>query len=373
LLQVSVTLSQPLRDPPYLKIRDVSHRFGSQLALESVSLELPKGQILALLGPSGSGKSTLLAVIAGLIQPTTGEIWLGEEAITHLPPERRDLGMVFQDYALWPHMTVTQNIAFPLRQKGIPTQQIRERVRQALAQVELTGFEDRYPAELSGGQQQRVALARAVVAEPRLLLLDEPFSALDPGTRSAVRAEIGLLLRRLGLTTILVTHDREEAFELSDQVAILLKGRIQQCAPPQEVYERPSHPAVATFLGLNLLRVQPGSTHRRVRIGERELEVLNPEEMPLEWIAIAPERVQVLPYRRSLSPQQLLGWVRDACYSGGEYRLTVEIEGSPAQFLRARASFKPQETHVVVELPVAALHGLGSGAHSPLLAGIRSG
>ncbi len=370
-----MTLGQPLRDPSYLRIQDVTHRFGSQFALESVSLELPRGQILALLGPSGSGKSTLLAAIAGLIQPTSGEVWLGGEALTHLPPERRDLGMMFQDYALWPHMTVMQNIAFPLRQRGIPAQQVRERVEQALAQVELTGFEDRYPAELSGGQQQRVALARAVVAEPRLLLLDEPFSALDPETRSAVRAEIRLLLRRLGVTTVLVTHDREEAFELSDQVAILLKGRIQQCAAPEEVYERPSHPAVATFLGLNLLRVKPGSTPRRVRIGdgERELEVFNPEEMPPVWIAIAPERVQILPYRGSLAPQQLLGWVRDACYSGGEYRLTVEVEGIPDQCLRARSSFKPQETHVVVELPIAALHGLGAGAHSPPLAGIRSG
>lgn len=367
----------PLPHLGYLKIRGISHRYGAHTALEQVWLELPKGQILALLGPSGSGKSTLLSAIAGLIQPSSGDIDLNGRSITLLPTEKRNLGMVFQDYALWPHMTVRQNIAFPLQHQGIPRREIQQRVEAALARVELSGYEGRYPGALSGGQQQRVALARAVVAEPQLLLLDEPFSALDPATRSAVRAEMGILLRQLGLTTVLVTHDREEAFELSDQVAILLDGRIQQCASPQEVYERPVNAAVARFLGLNVLRIQPGSSPSSVRVvgTEYDLMLLAPISETVEWLSIPPERVQILPYRGGLGPQQLLGQVVDARYSGGEYRLLVQIDGIPELKLRARTGVKPPEAQVVVELPTAALHGIGSDdiIRNPALAGIRSG
>ncbi|MEN9229540.1 MAG: ABC transporter ATP-binding protein [Thermostichus sp. DG02_5_bins_236] len=330
-------------------------------ALEQISLQLGKSQILALLGPSGSGKSTLLAAIAGLIQPTAGSICLDGQPLLHLPVEKRGLGMVFQDYALWPHMTVAQNIAFPLQQQRIPVHQIRLRVAQALERVGLEGYGDRYPGALSGGQQQRVALARAVVGEPRLLLLDEPFSALDPATRAAVRAEIGGVLRQLQLTTVLVTHDREEAFELADQVAILLEGRIQQLAPPQEVYEQPATVGVAQFLGLNLIPVEPGSHTGTVRLAGRgpELRLLEPVSAATVYLSIPPERVLVLPDQPRLGAQQIRAQVLNVHYSGGEYRLSLQLLlGERVQRLQARSPVKPTGETVVVELPAAALHGI---------------
>lgn len=360
----------------YLHIQEVGHRYGEVTALEQISLQLDKSQILALLGPSGSGKSTLLAAIAGLIQPTMGSIHLDGQPLLHLPVEKRGLGMVFQDYALWPHLNVAQNIAFPLQQQGIPAHQMRLRVHQALERVGLVGYEDRYPGALSGGQQQRVALARAVVGEPRLLLLDEPFSALDPATRAAVRAEIGWMLRQLQLTTVLVTHDREEAFELADQVAILLEGRIQQLAPPQAVYERPATVGVAQFLGLNLIRVEPGSHSGTVHLagGGPELRLLEPVSAATVYLTIPPERVLVLPDHPSLRSQQVRGRVLDVRYSGGEYRLFLELNpGEQAQRLQARSPVQPTGETVVVELPIAALHGISTEVVAGTPVGAPSG
>jgi ABC-type Fe3+/spermidine/putrescine transport system ATPase subunit len=239
-------------DPAFLVLQNICHRYGDKLALDNVSLEVRKSEIVALLGPSGSGKSTLLNAIAGIVKPSQGRIVVDGRELSQLPPEARQLGMVFQDYALWSHMTVSENVAFPLRVRKRPRQEISARMTNALQRLGLQDFAARRPQQLSGGQQQRVALARAVVAEAQLLLLDEPLSALDPATRLSVRGELAEILRKLDLTTIIVTHDRDEAFELADRVAILVEGRIQQYATPQEVYEQPSNLAVARFMGANL-------------------------------------------------------------------------------------------------------------------------
>jgi iron(III) transport system ATP-binding protein len=212
----------------FFEIKNLSHVYGDTPALRNVSLSVNKSEVLALLGPSGSGKSTLLASIAGMITPTRGEIFLGGgRNLLDFATELRGLGMVFQDFALWPHMTVAQNVGFPLRVRKLAQTEIAKRTQRALERVGLVGFAARRPHELSGGQQQRVALARAVIAETRLLLLDEPLSAPDPETRSSVRRELADILRTLDLTTILVTHDREEAFELADRIVVLIDGNIQ--------------------------------------------------------------------------------------------------------------------------------------------------
>src|SRR5215470_8640657 len=222
----------------FLDIRHIYHSYGQNKALEDLSLEVDQSEVLALLGPSGSGKSTLLSILAGIIEPRSGTITLDGRRILELPASSRELGMVFQDFALWPHMSVGENVAFPLSVRGAAAPEIKQRVTDVLNRVELVGFEQRRVQELSGGQQQRVALARAIISRTRLLLLDEPLSALDDATRASVRADLALLLRRLRLTTIIVTHDRGEAFELADRVAIIVEGKIQQHGTAKEVYEQ---------------------------------------------------------------------------------------------------------------------------------------
>jgi sulfate transport system ATP-binding protein len=232
-----------------IEIRNISKRFGSFQALDDVSVDIETGSLTALLGPSGSGKSTLLRIIAGLEQPDTGVIGLGGEDATVLTPQKRGVGFVFQHYAAFKHMTVRNNIAFGLKIRKRPAEEVRRRVGELLALVQLEGFADRYPAQLSGGQRQRMALARALAAEPRVLLLDEPFGALD----AAVRAELRGWLRRLhdetGTTTLLVTHDQEEAMEVADQVVVMRSGRIEQAGSPRDVYDHPANAWVMGFVG----------------------------------------------------------------------------------------------------------------------------
>jgi iron(III) transport system ATP-binding protein len=228
---------------------------GTVFAVNHLSLTIKEGQFVSLLGPSGCGKTTTLNCIAGLEQPDGGRITVGETVLTDvargvvLPPERRNLGMVFQSYALWPHMSVYDNLAFGLKLKKVGRGQIRERIRQVLDLVGLAGLEQRYPFQLSGGQQQRVALARAVVAEPRVLLLDEPLSNLDAKVREQARFWLRDFQRRLGITAVYVTHDQAEALAISDMVAVLSEGNLLQYAPPREIYERPASRFVADFIG----------------------------------------------------------------------------------------------------------------------------
>jgi len=228
--------------------------YGMHRAVDDVSFEVPTGSLMTLLGPSGCGKTTILRAIAGFVAPDAGRIEVGGVDITGLPPEQRQTAMLFQNYALFPHMTVTQNVAFGLRMRRLPRDEIASRVEAALALVRLEAFAARYPAELSGGQQQRAALARALVIEPQLLLLDEPFGALDQNLREAMQVELRKLQQRLGITTILVTHDQQEALILSDLIAVMNAGKIEQLAPPIEVYDHPATRFVAGFMGAaNLL------------------------------------------------------------------------------------------------------------------------
>lgn len=251
----------------------VSKRFGATTALDAVSLDVADGSLTALLGPSGSGKTTLLRSIAGFVVPDAGRIMFDTESIERVPPQRRQIGMVFQAYALFPHLSVAENVAFGLRIRRVAKAEARERVAEALRLVRLEGYADRRPRQLSGGQQQRVALARALVTRPRVLLLDEPLSALDRRLRQAMQLELRSLQRQVGITTILVTHDQEEALTMADRIAVLAEGRLVQEGTPQEVYERPRTAFAATFLGeANLIdggarAVRPERV-RLVRAGE---------------------------------------------------------------------------------------------------------
>ena len=232
-----------------LAIQGLTKRYGGFTAVNDVSLRVERGEFLTLLGPSGSGKTTILMCIAGFVAPTAGAILLDAKDITPLPPERRDFGMVFQGYALFPHMSVAENVAFPLRVRKLSAADREAKVRAALDLVQLQGFADRLPRQLSGGQQQRVALARALVFDPALLLLDEPLSALDKKLRAELQEELKALHRRVGRTFVNVTHDQEEALSLSDRVAILNHGRLVQEGAPAHLYEHPRTRFVADFLG----------------------------------------------------------------------------------------------------------------------------
>ena len=234
-----------------IRLRQVLKQFGGVTAVDGVSLEIGDGELFTLLGPSGCGKTTLLRLIAGFYTPDDGEIWFGDRRVDGLRPYARNIGMVFQNYALWPHMTVRANIAYGLKLRKLDGATIAERVAAGLRKVNLAGLELRYPGQLSGGQQQRVALARALVLNPDILLLDEPLSNLDAKIRVQVRAEIRKLQKDLGITTVYVTHDQEEALSLSDRVAVMRDGRILQVAPPKELYERPTGRFVADFVGTN--------------------------------------------------------------------------------------------------------------------------
>src|SRR6059036_1897374 len=234
-----------------LSLRGVSKGFDRVTAVDRVTLEIADGELFTLLGPSGCGKTTLLRLMAGFHAPDTGEIWFGERRVDALRPYERNIGMVFQNYALWPHMTVRANVAYGLKLRKLDSATIAERVAAGLHKVNLAGLELRYPGQLSGGQQQRVALARALVLNPDILLLDEPLSNLDAKIRVQVRAEIRKLQQELGITTIYVTHDQEEALSLSDRVAVMRDGRILQVAGPKTLYERPVNRFVADFVGTN--------------------------------------------------------------------------------------------------------------------------
>jgi spermidine/putrescine ABC transporter ATP-binding subunit len=232
-----------------IQLGGVSKHYGPVAALADVSLDVAQGEFVTILGPSGSGKTTMLTVVAGLSQPSAGRILISGRDVTALPAAKRNIGLVFQSYALFPHMTVFDNIAFPLSVRGTAPAEARRRVTEALARVRLEGFERRKPSQLSGGQQQRVALARAIVFSPDILLLDEPLGALDRKLREEVQIELRRLQRDLGITTVLVTHDQEEALSLSDRIVVLDHGQVQQIAAPQEVYRQPSNRFVADFLG----------------------------------------------------------------------------------------------------------------------------
>ncbi|MBB4123792.1 ABC transporter ATP-binding protein [Martelella radicis] len=236
-------------DHPAVQIDGVSKSFSGTTALEPVWLKIRRGEFLTLLGPSGCGKTTLLNLIAGFLESDNGEIFIDRELVTQVPPHQREIGIVFQNYALFPHMSVAQNVAYGLRTRRVSKAEIETRVREALALVKLEDFADRRPRQLSGGQQQRVALARALVIRPRVLLLDEPFSALDRNLRTAMQVELREIQTRLGLTTVFVTHDQGEALSMSDRIAVMSRGRIRQIGSPSAIYDTPDNHFVSTFVG----------------------------------------------------------------------------------------------------------------------------
>lgn len=314
-----------------LHVDGVSHSFGSTRALDDVSLEIPAGEFVSILGPSGCGKTTLMRVIAGLQEPDGGRIVVDGRDITSLAPERRPTNLVFQRGALFPHMTVAQNIGYPLRRRRADRDEVRERVAEMLALVRLEELGDRRPSELSGGQAQRVALARSLCAGPKILLLDEPLSALDLKLRKALQLDLRALQKRLRTTFVLVTHDQEEALTVSDRVIVLNAGRVSQIGTPRDIYERPADAFVSAFIGeTNLLPAVWSPGERRARVGEVALEVSSPpDDAGPCTLSIRPEHVEVRP----AGPQAddgghdpVAGSVVDAVYLGSRLRLRLSTE-----------------------------------------------
>jgi putative spermidine/putrescine transport system ATP-binding protein len=246
MLQVSDRKTSPGQQ---LTLDGITHNYGSGLAVDNVTLEIAGGELVALLGPSGCGKTTLLRIVAGFVAQTEGQVAIGERVVDDLPANRRDVGIVFQNYALFPHMTAAENVAYGLAARGVSRAEQTRRVDEMLGLVQMRHLADRHPKQLSGGQQQRVALARALAVRPRILLLDEPFAALDRNLRLDMQIEIKRIQRLAGTTTILVTHDQEEALSMADRVAVLNHGRLEQFAPPASIYDRPATRFVNTFVG----------------------------------------------------------------------------------------------------------------------------
>jgi putative spermidine/putrescine transport system ATP-binding protein len=280
-----------------VEFRGVQRRFGSTTALAGLDLRIAPGELLALLGPSGCGKTTALRLLAGFDAPDAGQVVLDGVDVSARPAHKRDMGMVFQSYSLFPTMSALDNVAFGLRVRRRPAAERRSRAAELLALVGLEGHEAKYPHQLSGGQQQRVALARALAVEPRVLLLDEPLSALDAKVRETLRDEIQRLQRRLGVTTVFVTHDQEEALSMADRVAVMRAGRLEQVAPPRELYERPATGFVAEFVGTTNRVPGIALDDARVRIGEQVLAVDGPVPSPGTAVTalVRPEAVVVRP------------------------------------------------------------------------------
>ncbi|MDR7521722.1 MAG: ABC transporter ATP-binding protein [Armatimonadota bacterium] len=319
---------------PDVELRGVTKRFGSVEAVRDVSLQISRGEFFTLLGPSGCGKSTTLNMIAGFVDPTDGLVFLRGECVNYRPPFERNTAMVFQNYALFPHMTVWDNVAFGLRMRRVSAGELRRRVDEALEKVRLAGFESRFPRQLSGGQQQRVALARAIVTRPAVLLLDEPLSNLDLKLREAMRLELKALQRELGVTTLYVTHDQSEALVMSDRIAVMNHGRIEQLGTAVDIYERPATPFVASFIGTtNFLRVRAVEmwTDGRASVvtaGGLALEatVGSSAEGDRLMVAIRPEKIQLL--SPALTDEGFhRGVVVHAIYLGSMVRYIVALDG----------------------------------------------
>jgi len=280
--------------PPFLVLDGLTKRFGDTVAVDGLALSVHKGEFVSLLGPSGCGKTTTLQMIAGFVEPTSGAVTLDGRNLLQVPPRGRGLGIVFQSYALFPHMTVANNVAFGLEMRRLPRRERDDRVREALLMVGLEAQAARLPRQLSGGQQQRVAFARALVIRPDLLLLDEPLSNLDAKLREDMRDELRAIQRRTGATTLLVTHDQAEAMALSDRIVVMNRGRVEQTACPQDVYARPATPFVAQFLGrTNLLAgaIDQEDGSSRLQIGQARWTLPGCHRHGPVMVAIRPERV----------------------------------------------------------------------------------
>jgi putative spermidine/putrescine transport system ATP-binding protein len=307
-------------DAPDVRLTNLTKRYGDVTAVEAVDLDVAHGEFFTMLGPSGSGKTTTLRMIAGFERPDAGRIELGGEDVSRLPPFERDVNTVFQDYALFPHMNVAQNIAYGLRVKKVPNQERRRRVADVLDIVRLKGFERRSPSQLSGGQRQRVALARAIVNNPRVLLLDEPLGALDLKLRQQLQIELKHIQRELGMTFVYVTHDQEEALTMSDRVAVFNDGHVEQVGTPADVYEHPRTPFVADFVGTsNILR----------RDGRA--------------FTVRPEKIRLLP---ESAREGEAGTIRAAVYVGPVTKVIVALEnGGELQVVQQNLEISSSDVH----------------------------
>ncbi|MCG8708399.1 ABC transporter ATP-binding protein [Brenneria sp. 4F2] len=318
-----------------VSIRAVEQVFETHRALDGVSLEIEQGEFFSLLGPSGCGKTTLLNIIAGFIAPTKGSVSIGQQDVTAWPPYRRNIGMVFQNYALFPHLNVEENVAYGLKVKKTGRSEQKQRVAEVLKQVQLQGMEARMPHQLSGGQQQRVAIARALAIRPQLLLLDEPLSNLDARLRKEMQDELRALQKRVGITTVLVTHDQEEALTLSDRIGILGQGQLQQVGMPLELYRAPKNRFVAEFIGqANLLKVTADDAGRRYQATDRLLDGGRPlmlaagEFQPRSTLLIVrPERIRLSESANEQRLNQTAATIRQVSYAGATVRLSCLLPG----------------------------------------------
>jgi len=328
----------PWADPaarPLVRFDGISKRFGAVIGVDRLSLDIFEGEFFALLGPSGCGKTTLLRLLAGFETPEEGRVLLDGTDLAGVPPHRRPVNMMFQSYALFPHLTVAGNVAFGLKQEGVPNGEIAARVNEMLALVKLEGFGARKPHQLSGGQRQRVALARALVKQPRVLLLDEPLAALDKKLRGETQFELMHLKERLGLTFVIVTHDQEEAMTVADRIGVMDQGRIVQVATPSELYEQPNSRWVAEFVGdVNLIEgraveaaaetVIETTSVGRLRAGT----VSGVKPGDTVWIALRPEKVRLAPERPAAASENCVaGTVRNIGYLGDLSVYKVELDG----------------------------------------------
>jgi spermidine/putrescine ABC transporter ATP-binding subunit len=343
-----------------VEVRNAVKRYGALAALDEVTLAVPEGEFFGLLGPSGSGKTTLLRAIAGFVVPDSGEIRIDGQRIEGVPVHKRGIGMVFQNYALFPHLSVFDNVAFGLSVRGVPAGEIRSRVAEALRLVRLSGLEERRPRQLSGGQQQRVALARALVTRPKVLLLDEPLGALDKRLRQEMQVELKLIQRTVGITTIFVTHDQEEALTLSDRIAILSEGRLVQVGPPAEVYERPATRFAAEFLGeANLFAGRAEAGALRTPSGLAIFSAL-PLAAGEALIAVRPEKIQLAdPAARAPDGvNRLEGRILRSIYSGSSIAYRIEVPGQEMTVFEQNRAARAREEGAAVALTWAPEHSI---------------
>jgi putative spermidine/putrescine transport system ATP-binding protein len=320
--------------PAAVRLADLTKHYGRHAAVDRLSLTIEPGELVALLGPSGCGKTTSLRMIAGLVQPSGGEIFVNGASITHIPVHRRNIGMLFQSYALFPHLTVAENVMFGLEMRGIKRRPAGLRVQEALDLVQLGGHQHKLPSQLSGGQQQRVALARALVIEPAMLLLDEPLGALDKSLRESMQVELRLLQRRLGITTVMVTHDQDEALTLADRIVVMRDGRLEQVGSPAEVYQYPATRFVAGFLGVSnfFQGTVEGRSGGSVRVCcANGMHVTLPVEAAPNGavtIALRPEAVRVGPNTgASPGPNAVLATLEQAVYRGFMVHYYLRLPG----------------------------------------------
>jgi spermidine/putrescine transport system ATP-binding protein len=354
-----------------IELSKLTKQFAEVTAVDGIDLHIPAGEFFSLLGPSGCGKTTTLRMIAGFEQPTSGQILLDGTDVAYTPPHHRNVNTVFQNYALFPHLNVYDNIAFGLRRARRPKAEIRDRVGKALELVQLPGYEKRKSSQLSGGQQQRVALARALVLNPAVLLLDEPLGALDAKLRKALQIELKSLQQEVGITFLYVTHDQEEALTMSDRLAVMSGGQIEQVGAPQDVYEDPETLFVADFLGVSNLmeaRVVSAGTHAcRVAVDGYELETrgTNQDVIGAAKIVIRPERIELEEHGAASGPNRVPGMVERLVYVGSAVQ--VIVRAATGESLQALVQNKgtglgfEQGTPVQLHLPADALRVLPSG------------